>query len=658
MSTMLLIWISIAVAIGTLGFSGFLFWQLSKVKIADEKVKIVSDYIRKGAKTFLLKEYSALGVFIIVVAIIMFAMPVFSWKLVVTFLIGAGLATLSSYISMQTATLANAVTVEGCGKSLRQGMIRAFSASSIVSLTMASLGVLGVSVMYVIFKNDEILYGLAFGASLVALFIRIGGGVFTKAADIGADSVGNIEASILDDDPRNPAVVADSVGDNVGDVAGAGVDLFESYIGSMVAAVVFGVMFLPIFGKMAIAYPIFITSLGLVASICGWLFVMFYKKAKVKVVFSLSLLISLVLTVIFGFLVAFFALDNMRVYIVLLIGLISGVLIGIIINYYTKISGKPVEIVAKSSQFGAATNVISGISVGLFSIVVPVIILSLTISLSYWLVGFYGIAISAVGVLSIITISLTISAYGPIVDNASSIARMSGLGSEVRERTEKLDAMGNTKAAISKGYTVFSATLTAIVLIILFGKMTGLNSINLVNVKVISGLLLGAILPFVFTALSMRSVGKAAGKMIKEVRRQLQDGGIVSGQEEPKYNRCVKISTNEALKQMIWPGALAILVPIIIGMTMGPATLAGLLIGAIVTGFILAVFMANAGGAWDNAKKAIETGLYGGAGSESHKAAVVGDMVGDPMKDVAGPALNILIKLMVIVSIIIVPLLV
>jgi K(+)-stimulated pyrophosphate-energized sodium pump len=654
---MLLIWLSIAAALVALGFAGFLFWQLSRVKIADEKVKIVSNYIRKGAKTFLLKEYSALGVFVVIVAIILFAMSAFSWQLVLTFLIGAGLAVLGSFISMKTATLANAVTVDGCKKSLRTGMRIAFSASSIVGYVMAALGVLGVTVLYVIFKDIEVLYGLAFGASLVALFIRIGGGVFTKAADIGADSVGKMEANISEDDPRNPAVVADSVGDNVGDVAGVGADLFESYVGALVAAVVLGLTFLPLFGLRAVSFPLFLAGLGLIASILGGVFVMFNKKGKVKTTFGLGLPIVSVLMIIFMLLAAFFALGSFKMFGAAVIGLVAGALIGLIIYYYTSINQKPVKIVAKASQSGAATNIISGIAIGFFSTIVPVVIVVLTIGSSYYLAGIYGVAIAAVGVLSVVGISLTMSAYGPVVDNASSIARMSGAGSEVRERTEKLDAMGNTGAAISKGYTIFSATLTALALLIVFGKMTGLAEVNLVSIKVISGLLFGALLPFIFSALSMRSVGIAAEKMIKEVRRQLQNGGIVSGQEEPKYNRCVKISTNAALGQMIWPGALAILVPIIIGLTMGASALAGLLAGAIVTGFILAVFMANAGGIWDNAKKAIESGLYGGPGSDTHKASVVGDMVGDSLKDVAGPALNILIKLMVIVSVIIVPLL-
>src|SRR3989338_3348181 len=642
--------------IGILGllFAFYLSQKLKKKSPGNEKMVELSRLIQQGAKSYLTKQYKILSIVAIIVAIIL--MLVLNVKTGIAFLFGAILSSIAGITGMMVATSANSRTTEGCRKSLNEGLQIAFSSGVVMGLTVVGLGLVGVIVSYLIFKDLDILLGFGFGASLIALFARVGGGIYTKAADMGADLVGKVEAGIPEDDPRNPAVIADNVVDNVGDVAGMGADLFESYVQSIIAAMALALIFFNnSYGLKGVLFPLVIAALGIIASILGTFFVK--TKGDPHKALNKGIFLSSVFVVIFSFLAVWFILgkENINVFYAIITGLFAGIIIGLSTEYYTSDSRKPTQSIAKASETGPATNVVKGISVGMLSTAIPVITVVIAIILAFKFAGLFGIAIAAVGMLSTLGITLATDTYGPVADNAAGIAEMAGMGEEIRKRAEELDAVGNTTAAIGKGFAIGSAALTAIVLMVSYGEVVGLSIINLMEPRVIIGLFIGAMLPFLFSSFAMNAVGRAASKMVDEVRRQFRDiAGIMDGNGKPDYKRCIDISTGAALKEMIAPGLLAVLVPIIIRYTMGVGALGGLLVGMTATGFLLAVFLSNAGGACDNAKKYIEKGNLGGKKSDAHKAAVVGDTVGDGAKDAAGPSLNILIKLVSIVALLLV----
>ncbi len=649
---------AVIIAVFSLVFAGYLAWQLKKQPVVDQKAKEISDIIHQGSMAFLNKEYKILAIFVLIVAALIWFVPALSWKTAICFVAGAIFSVVSGNIGMRIATLANVRTAEAAKKDLFDGLKVAFSSGSVMGLSVVGLGLLGVSVAYIIFKDPNVIYGFGFGASGVALFARVGGGIYTKAADVGADLVGKVEAGIPEDDPRNPAVIADNVGDNVGDVAGMGADLFESYVDSIIAAMALGMLGVATFGPQAVVLPLLLAGVGLVASILGNFVIKSFKKGNPHSVLNWGIWSAAVLTAIGSLPAIYYTVGDLKVYYALLVGLVSGIVIGLVTEYYTSDKNKPAQEVAKAAESGPATNIISGFALGLMSTIIPVIVIAIAIFLAYKFGGLFGIAIASVGMLATLGITLATDTYGPVADNAAGIAEMAKMGDETRKRAEELDAVGNTTAAIGKGFAIGSAALTALVLLVSFGQAVNLEVINLLDTKVLIGLFIGGLLPCVFCAFSMKAVGKAAFEMVQEVRRQFKEiAGIMEGTGKPDYNRCIEISTAAALKRMIAPGLIAVVVPVVVGVVLGPQALAGLLAGSTLTGFLLAVIMANAGGAWDNAKKYIEAGNLGGKGSAAHKAAVVGDTVGDPFKDTSGPSLNILIKLMAIISIIIAPLL-
>ena len=654
----MLILFPIIIAVAAIIFSLILGWRIKKQPVESVRAKEISDIIHNGAIAFLNKEYKILIIFIIIIALLLFVF--LGWPIAVSFFFGSLLSALSGNIGMRIATSANVRTAEGAKKSLKEGLMVAFNSGSAVGMVVVGLGLLGVSILYVVFGDPQIIYGFGFGASFIALFARVGGGIYTKAADVGADLVGKIEAGIPEDDPRNPAVIADNVGDNVGDVAGMGADLFESYVDAIIAAMVIGALIGTgfIIKEGAVFLPMMLASAGIVASLLGNIIVKLFSQGKPHSVLNRGIWGSTILMAIFSYFVINYFVGDIYIFVVFLVGLFSGAGIGAITEYYTSADKHPARNVALSAQTGAGTNIISGLALGMKSTFFPVIIVSAALFLSYYFAGIYGIAIAAVGMLSTLGITLATDTYGPVADNAAGIAEMAGMGEETRKRAEELDAVGNTTAAIGKGFAIGSAALTAIVLMVSYGEVVGLSIINLMEPRVIIGLFMGAMLPFLFSSFAMNAVGRAASKMVDEVRRQFREiVGIMDGTGKPDYKKCIDISTGAALKEMIMPGLVAVAAPILMGFVLGPEALGGLLAGSIATGFLLAVMMANAGGAWDNAKKFIEAGNLGGKGSVTHKAAVVGDTVGDPFKDTAGPSLNILLKLMAIIALIIAPLL-
>ncbi len=644
------------VALVGLVFAGLLAFRLKKISVNDEKAKEISNYIHEGAMAFLNKEYRILAVFITVVAILI---GIFlAWQSAVCFIAGALFSIAAGNIGMRIATLANVRTAEAAKRSIFEGLTVAFNSGSVMGLSVVGLGLLGVSLFYYFFKDPNIIYSFGFGASSVALFARVGGGIYTKAADVGADLVGKVEAGIPEDDPRNPATIADNVGDNVGDVAGMGADLFESYVDSLIAAMALGALGVATFGEKAVILPLLLAAVGLIAAILGNFVIKAFKKGKPHSILNAGIWSAAAFAAVGSFPVIYYTVGELGVYWSLLTGLVAGIIIGLVTEYYTSDKNKPAQAVAKAAESGPATNIIQGFALGLISTIVPVLVICIAIFLSFKFAGLFGIAIAAVGMLATLGITLATDTYGPVADNAAGIAEMAGMGEETRHRAEELDAVGNTTAAIGKGFAIGSAALTALVLLVSFGQAVNLETVNLLDSNVLIGLFIGGLLPCVFCALSMQAVGKAAFEMVQEVRRQFKEiPGIMDGTGKPDYTRCIAISTGAALKRMIAPGLLAVIAPVLIGFTLGAPALVGLLAGSLITGFLLAVIMANAGGAWDNAKKYIESGKLGGKGSPAHKAAVIGDTVGDPFKDTSGPSLNILIKLMAIIALVIAPLL-
>ncbi len=690
-------WIYIlpALGIGALIFAYFKANWVNRQDPGTEKMIEIAGHVREGAMAFLKREYRVLAVFVVVAAVLLaFAnwnSPNGSPIIALSFILGALCSALAGVIGMRVATAANVRTTNAARSSLNKALQIAFSSGTVMGMSVVGLGVLGLGLLFPIyssiFHNPDgtinfvkvigVITGFSFGASSIALFARVGGGIYTKAADVGADLVGKVEAGIPEDDPRNPATIADNVGDNVGDVAGMGADLFESYVGSIVGTMVLGLVYISNSASGAnfnlIIMPLVLAGVGIISSVLGTFFVRTKEGGNPQAALNIGTFGAGIVMILLSYpVIKYFVpvdvsptvnitgtmatLTAGKIFLATIIGLVAGIAIGLTTEYYTSESRKPVRNIAAQSQTGAATNIIAGLALGMRSTALPVIYIALGIIFSYYFAGLYGIAVAALGMLSTTGIQLAVDAYGPVADNAGGLAEMSGLPPEVRERTDKLDAVGNTTAAIGKGFAIGSAALTALALFGAFQSQAHISQIDVTNPYVIAGLFIGGILPFLFSSLAMSAVGEAAFDMIEEVRRQFKEiPGLMEGKAKAEYGKCVDIATAAAIKRMIAPGLIAVVTPVVFGF-INKEALGGLLAGVTVTGVLLAIFQSNAGGAWDNAKKHIEAGAFGGKGSEPHKAAVVGDTVGDPFKDTSGPSLNILIKLMSVISLVIAPL--
>jgi K(+)-stimulated pyrophosphate-energized sodium pump len=682
---------------GVLGV-GYVVWQLKRVLANDEGNEVmrsIAAAIQEGASAFLNREYRVLGIFVLIVAAVISMF--LHWQTALSFVCGAIASAGAGYLGMYVAVRANVRTAAAAERGLHEGLRVAFGSGAIMGMSVVSFSLLGMTLLYMFFKGDpnQLTYitGFGFGASSIALFARVGGGIYTKAADVGADLVGKVEKGIPEDDPRNPAVIADNVGDNVGDVAGMGADLFESYSSSIIAAATLGATFTGDLSPAFIGLPFLVASVGVLSSLYGIYMIVgeaqvgeldanasivqrvvhFARKfvARIDENASLEDLLTALRRSVWGASVVILGLSLIAVllagvsfnyWLVILVGLVAGNAIAYATEHFTSYTEKPTQSISNACQTGAATTIIQGMAVGMMSTVYPVLITAAAILISIWLghqadgsitAGLYAVALAGVGMLSTLGVTLATDAYGPVADNAGGIAEMSHLPKEVRQRTDALDSLGNTTAATGKGFAIGSAVLTALALLAAYVSAAKIETLHILGPTMLPGILIGAMLPYFFSAMTMMAVGKAAHAIVLEVRRQFQEiAGIMEGTTKPDYAACVGISTEGALKEMIMPGTLAVVVPLVVGFVLGKEALAGLLIGTTASGFLLAVMMANAGGAWDNAKKWIETGQYGGKGSDAHKAAVVGDTVGDPFKDTSGPSLNILIKLMSIVSLV------
>tara|TARA_B100000700_G_scaffold236820_2_gene262812 strand:- start:41949 stop:43979 length:2031 start_codon:yes stop_codon:yes gene_type:complete len=670
----LILMMSIIIPLLGIIFAAFLSFQITKQDEGNKDVKFIGNAIKEGAMAFISKEYRVLSVVVIIVALIIGLLLDFDIldrqtltessslpKIAISYIVGAIGSAIAGFVGMSIAVRANYRTTVQAMKGLNPALRIAFNSGAVMGISVVSIGLLGIALIHIIFDNPNAAAGFGFGASTIALFARVGGGIYTKAADVGADLVGKVEAGIPEDDPRNPATIADNVGDNVGDVAGMGADLFESYVGSIIATMtlVSAATFMSDKND-AVLLPFFIASIGIVSSIIGTFLVRTKEGASMgSLLWSLRTgifsagLIVLVVTLIMAITNTF----PMEVFWIILTGLIAGVIIGTASEIATSYEYSYTKKLAEQAKTGAATIIIGGLGLGMISTIIPTIVIIISMAIAFMLGDFYGIALAAVGMLSTLGITLATDAYGPVADNAGGIAEQAKLKPEVRERTDALDSLGNTTAATGKGFAIGSAVLTAGALLFSYANIAGIESINLLEVKVLIGLIIGTLMPFIFSALTMQAVGSAAMDMVNEVRRQFKEiKGLMEGKAVADYAKAVEISTNGSLKAMILPGLLAIIVPILTGLILEKEALGAMLAGAIASGFLLAIMMANSGGAWDNAKKYIESGELGGKGSDAHSAAVVGDTVGDPFKDTSGPALNILIKLMTIISVVFAPL--
>jgi K(+)-stimulated pyrophosphate-energized sodium pump len=659
-----LIFIPIILAIVNLIFVAFLISKIKKVDEGSDKIKKIALYIRDGAKAFLLRELKSISFAFIVIAVVLFFIQDNGLVGSLLFVFGGITSLLSGYIGMMVSTMANSRTAHSAEKNFSDSFKVAIQGGQVMGFLVVGLGLLGVSVAWLIIGETTILINYAFGASLIALYMRVGGGIFTKSADVGADLVGKTELDIPEDDPRNPAVIADNVGDNVGDIAGMGADLFESYVSTIIAAAIIGFLS---YESKGVILPLLIAAVGILSSLLGSFSMNLSRKEavgfeeqteSVRKAMERGTVFAGIFMTIGSFIVVNYYFQEINLFFAILTGLLCGFVIGKTTEYYTSDRKKPTLSVANASSNGPSGVIMEGLVVGMRSTVIPVLSVGVTIVLSYHLAGIYGIALSSLGILGVLGLNLSTDCYGPIADNAAGISEMAGLDHKVRERAEALDAVGNSTAAAGKGFAIGSAALASLAWLVTYSEQSGLSSINIIEPKILTGVFIGAMLPFLFSALTMKAVGRGALEIVSEVRRQFKEKSLMDGKDEPDSKACVDLATKRAIKEMGLPAIIVVLAPILIGFILGPGALAGMIVGSLSCGFLLALVMANSGASWDNAKKHIEAGNLGGKGSDAHKAAVVGDTIGDPFKDTSGPSLNILIKLISIVSLIILPLII